>query len=147
MSKSMYHCYPQARVFVVRGCRGLNIWVSSRVSFLLFRALRLVVGSRITHPSVSRLSWKVTSEVSVSRRRRSPSARSALPFKVSVARFWDSTIDIVEMHESCFGGKTFLRKVSAQRALASSGPRGDRSSRDPCGGSGRGRRVCLVRSS
>jgi hypothetical protein len=35
---------------------------------------------------VSYLSRKVTSEVSVSRRRRSPSARSALPFKVSLAR-------------------------------------------------------------
>jgi hypothetical protein len=35
--------------------------------------------SRIAHPSVSYLSQKVMSEVSVSRRRRSPSARSALP--------------------------------------------------------------------
>jgi hypothetical protein len=33
---------------------------------------------------MSYLSRKVTSEVSVSRRRRSPSARSALPFKVSL---------------------------------------------------------------
>jgi hypothetical protein len=70
-------------------------------------------------------------------------ARSALPFKVSVARFWDSATDIVEMHESCFGGKTFPRKVSAQRVLPLSGPRGDRSGWDPCGGSGRGRRVLL----
>jgi hypothetical protein len=45
----------------------------------------LFVGSRITYPSVSYLSRKVTSEVSVSRRRRSPSARSALPFKDSLA--------------------------------------------------------------
>jgi hypothetical protein len=36
-------------------------------------------GSRIAYPSVSYLSRKVMSEVSVSRRRRSPSARSALP--------------------------------------------------------------------
>jgi hypothetical protein len=44
-------------------------------------------GSRITYPSVSYFSWKVMSEVSVSQRRRSPSARSALPFKVSLAFF------------------------------------------------------------
>jgi hypothetical protein len=37
----------------------------------------LFVGSRIAHPSESYLSRKVMSEVSVSRRRRSPSARSA----------------------------------------------------------------------
>jgi hypothetical protein len=35
--------------------------------------------SGITYPSVSYLSQKVMSEVSVSRRHRSPSARSALP--------------------------------------------------------------------
>jgi hypothetical protein len=39
----------------------------------------LFVGNRIVYPSVSYLSQKVMSEVSVSRRRRSPSARSALP--------------------------------------------------------------------
>jgi hypothetical protein len=37
----------------------------------------LFVGSRITYPSESYLSRKVMSEVSVSRRRRSPSARSS----------------------------------------------------------------------
>ena len=38
----------------------------------------LFVGNRIVYPSVSYLSQKVMSEVSVSRRRRSPSARSTL---------------------------------------------------------------------
>jgi hypothetical protein len=52
-------------------------------------------------------SWKVTSEVSVSRRRRSPSARSAFLFKVSLARFKGSVIDIVEM----------VRKSLSTRAL------------------------------
>jgi hypothetical protein len=37
----------------------------------------LLVGSRIAHPSESYLSRKVMSEVSVSRRRMSPSVRSA----------------------------------------------------------------------
>jgi hypothetical protein len=35
--------------------------------------------SKIAHPNASHFSQKVMSEVSVSRRRRSPSARSALP--------------------------------------------------------------------
>jgi hypothetical protein len=67
----------------------------------------LFIGSRITYPSVSYLSRKVMSKVSVSRRRRSSSARSALPFEVSLAHFWDSVIDIVERHESRFGRKLF----------------------------------------
>jgi hypothetical protein len=48
------------------------------------------------------------SEVSVSRKRRSPSVRSALPFKVSRARFQGSVIDIVGKHESRFCRKLFL---------------------------------------
>jgi hypothetical protein len=56
----------------------------------------LFVGSRITCPSESYLSWKVMSEVSVSRRRRSPSARSASPLMCTLTRSQDSVIDIVE---------------------------------------------------
>jgi hypothetical protein len=56
---------------------------------------------------VSYLSRKVTSEVSVSRRRRSPSTRSALPLKVSLARLQDSVTDAVERHETRFGEKLF----------------------------------------
>jgi hypothetical protein len=48
------------------------------------------------------------SEVSVSRRRRSPSARSTLPLKVSLARFKGSVIDIVGKLEGRFGRKLFL---------------------------------------
>jgi hypothetical protein len=56
----------------------------------------LFVGSIITYPSESYLSRKVMSEVSVSRRRRSPSARSALPLTCTLTRPQDSVIDIVE---------------------------------------------------
>jgi hypothetical protein len=56
----------------------------------------LFVGSRIVYPSESYLSRKVMSEVSVSRRRRSPSARSALPLTCALTRPQDSVIDIVE---------------------------------------------------
>jgi hypothetical protein len=59
---------------------------------------------------VSYLLRKVTSEVSVSWRRRSPSARSALPLKVSLARHSDSVIGAVERHESRFGEKLFRGK-------------------------------------
>jgi hypothetical protein len=56
----------------------------------------LFVGSRITYPSESYLSRKVMSEVSISRRRRSPSARSTLPLTCTLTRPQDSDIDIVE---------------------------------------------------
>jgi hypothetical protein len=56
----------------------------------------LFVGSRITCPSESYLSRKVMSEVSVSRRRRSPSARSAAPLTCTLTCPQDSVIDIVE---------------------------------------------------
>jgi hypothetical protein len=67
-------------------------------------------GSRIAYPSVSYFSRKVMSEVSVSRRRRSPSARSALPLKVSLARLQDSVIDAVEKHERRSGKRLFRGK-------------------------------------
>jgi hypothetical protein len=56
----------------------------------------LFVGSRITCTSESYFSRKVMSEVSVSRRRRSSSARSALPLTCTLTRPQDSVIDIVE---------------------------------------------------
>jgi hypothetical protein len=46
----------------------------------------LFVGSRIAYPSESYFSRKVMSEVSVSQRRRSPSARSALPLTCTLTR-------------------------------------------------------------
>jgi hypothetical protein len=56
----------------------------------------LFVGSRIAYPSKSYLSRKVMSEVSVSRRRRSPSARSASLLTCTLTRPQNSVIDIVE---------------------------------------------------
>jgi hypothetical protein len=56
----------------------------------------LFIGSRIVYPSESYFSRKVMSEVSVSRRRRSPSARSSLPLTCTLTRLLDSVIDIVE---------------------------------------------------
>jgi hypothetical protein len=67
----------------------------------------LFIGSRITYPSESYLSRKVMSEVSVSRRRRSPSARSSLPLTCTLTRPQDSVIDIVEKARKSFWQKSF----------------------------------------
>jgi hypothetical protein len=67
----------------------------------------LFVGSRIAYPSESYFSRKVMSEVSVSRRRRSPSARSALPLTCTLTRPQDSVIDIVEKARKSFWQKSF----------------------------------------
>jgi hypothetical protein len=62
----------------------------------------LFVGSRIAYPSESYFSRKVMSEVSVSQRRRSPSARSTLPVTRTLTRLQDSVIDIVEKARKSF---------------------------------------------
>jgi hypothetical protein len=58
----------------------------------------------ITYPNVSYLSQKVMSEVSVSRRRRSPSARSAL------AAYVYSVVFGIHFRSSRKARKTFWRK-------------------------------------
>jgi hypothetical protein len=95
-----------ARVFC--GRRGQNTPSPCRKAaslFLLFRVLfsscfeypDFFVGNKIVCASWSCFSRKVTSEVSVSRRRRSPSARSALPLTRTLTRPWGSVTDAVEM--------------------------------------------------
>jgi hypothetical protein len=56
----------------------------------------LFVGSRIAYLSESYLPQKVMSEVSISRRRRSSSARSASSLTCTLTRPQDSVINIVE---------------------------------------------------
>jgi hypothetical protein len=79
----------------------------------------LFVGSRITYPSESYLSRKVMSEVSVSRRSRSPSARSALPLTCTITRSQDSVIDIVEKARKIVLPERFLsvKTCSAAESL------------------------------
>jgi hypothetical protein len=67
----------------------------------------LFVGSRIAHPSESYFSRKVMSEVSISRRRRSSSARSALPLTCTLTRPLDSVIDIVEKARKIVSAEKF----------------------------------------
>jgi hypothetical protein len=61
-----------------------------------FEYLDFFVGNRIVCASESCFSRKVMSEVSVSRRRRNPSVRSALPLTRALARPWGSVTDAVE---------------------------------------------------
>jgi hypothetical protein len=70
----------------------------------------LLVGSRIVYPSQSYFSRKVMSEVSISRRRRNPSARLALLLTCTLARPRDSIIDVAEKtQKNRFGRKSFER--------------------------------------
>jgi hypothetical protein len=79
----------------------------------------LFVGSRIAYPSESYFTQKVMSEVSVSWRRRSPSARSALPLTCTLTRSQDSVIDIVEKARKSFWQKSFssVRTCSTAESL------------------------------
>jgi hypothetical protein len=61
-----------------------------------FESLDFFVGNRIVCASESCFSRKVMSEVSVSRRRRNSSARSALPLTRALARPWGSVTGVVE---------------------------------------------------
>jgi hypothetical protein len=70
----------------------------------------LFVGSRIAHLSESYFSWKVMSEVSISRRRRSSSARSALPLTCTLTRPQDSVIDIVEKAQKIVSAEKFFER-------------------------------------
>jgi hypothetical protein len=80
-------------------------------------------GSRIAYPSESYFSRKVMSEVSVSRRRRSPSARSALPLTCSLTRSQDPAIDIVKSTKVVFCRKLFsVENFSKENLDAEGGP-------------------------
>jgi hypothetical protein len=67
-----------------------------------FKHHDLSVNSRIVYPNESYFSRKVMSEVSVSRRRRSPSAQSALPLTCALIRSKDSIIGTVEKARNSF---------------------------------------------
>jgi hypothetical protein len=70
--------------------------VKLRLFSSCFEYLDFIVGNRVVCASESCFSRKVMSEVSVSRRRRSPSARSALPLTRTLTRPWGSVTDAVE---------------------------------------------------
>jgi hypothetical protein len=80
----------------------------------------LFVGSRIACPNESYFSRKVMSEVSVSQRRRSPSAWSAFPLTCTLTCPLNSVIDIVEKARKSFWQKSFraLRLARQQNHLS-----------------------------
>jgi hypothetical protein len=67
----------------------------------------LFISSRIVYSSESYFSRKVMSEVSVSRRRGSPSARLALLLTCTLTRPLDSVIDIVEKARKIVSAEKF----------------------------------------
>jgi hypothetical protein len=69
--------------------------VKLRLFSSCFEYLDFFVGNRNVCASESCFSRKVMSEVSVSRRRRSPSARSALPLTCTLTHPWGSVTDAV----------------------------------------------------
>jgi hypothetical protein len=77
------------------------------VSAERFPSIKTCSVSGIAYPSVSYLSQKVMSEVSVSRRRRSPSAWSALAAYVYSVVFRIPLFEVVKKHERRSGRKTF----------------------------------------
>jgi hypothetical protein len=84
---------------------------------LCFEYQDLFVGNRIVCPSESYFSRKVMSEVSVSRRRGSSSARSALPLTCTLTRSLDSVIDIVEKARKIVSAE----KLSSVKTCSASG--------------------------
>jgi hypothetical protein len=84
----------------------------------------LFVGSRITYPKESYLSRKVMSEVSVSRRRRSPSARSALPLTCTPSFSGPRYRSSRKARKTFWQKDFFLRKILTQRGFPPSSPRG-----------------------
>jgi hypothetical protein len=83
----------------------------------------LFVGSRIVYSSESYFSRKVMSEVSESRRRRSPSTRSALLLTCTPS-FSGPAIEAVEKRERCSGRKTFSEENIDTEGFPRSSPRG-----------------------
>jgi hypothetical protein len=74
-------------------------------------------GSRIAYSSVSYLSRKVMSEVSVSRRRRSPSARSALPLTCTLVVFRILLLKQSKSAKDVLAERLFPRKILTQRGF------------------------------
>jgi hypothetical protein len=87
----------------------LAVLVKLRFFSSCFEYLDFFVGNRIVCASESCFSRKVMSEVSVSWRRRNPSAQSALPLTRALARPWGSVTDAVEK----------ARRISSAKELSS----------------------------
>jgi hypothetical protein len=88
--------YPPSFRLIVGGTQLRVCFVKLRLFSSCFEYPDFFVGNRDVCASESCFSRKVTSEVSVSRRRRSPSARSALLLTRTLTHPWGSVTDAVE---------------------------------------------------
>jgi hypothetical protein len=84
----------------------------------------LFIGSRIAYPSESYFSRKVMCEVSVSRRRRSPSARSALPLTCTSSFFRIPLSKQLKSAKDVLAERLFPRKILTQRGFPLLAPEG-----------------------
>jgi hypothetical protein len=82
--------------------------VKLRLLSSCFKYLDFFVGNRTVCAGESCFSRKVMSEGSVSRRRRSPSARSALPLTRTLTRPWGSVTDAVEKARKIISAEELL---------------------------------------
>jgi hypothetical protein len=82
----------------------------------------LFVCSRIAYPSMSYLSQKVMSEVSVSRRRRSPSAQLTLPLTCTLVVFRIPLSKQSKRAKDVLAERLFPMKILTQRGFPPSSP-------------------------
>jgi hypothetical protein len=94
------------------------------VSTEKFSSVKTCSVNGIAYSNVSYLSQKVMSEVSVSRRRRSPSARSALPAYVYSVVFGIPLSNQSKSTKDVLAERLFPRKILTQRGFPPSSPRG-----------------------
>jgi hypothetical protein len=87
-----------------------------------FSSVKTCSASRIVYPSVSYLSQKLMSEVSVSRRRRSPSARSALPLTCTLSFSGSRYRSSRKARKDVLAERLFPRKILTQRGFPPSSP-------------------------
>jgi hypothetical protein len=90
----------------------------------VFERLRLVWSAEIAYPSVSYLSQKVMSEVSVSWGRRSPSARSALPLTCTPSFSGSLLSKQSKSAKDVLAKRLFSRKILTQRGFPLLAPEG-----------------------
>jgi hypothetical protein len=89
-----------------------------------FSSVKTCSVSRIAYPSVSYLSQKVMSEVSVSRRRKSPSARLALPLTCTPSFSGSRYRSSRRARKDVLAERLFPRKILTHRGFPPSSPRG-----------------------
>ena len=114
----MFFAAAEAQIYY---CRVIKL----RFLSSCFEYQDLFIGSRIACPSESYFSRKVMSEVTVSRRRRSRSARSALPLTCTLVVFRIPLSKVSKNAKDVLAERLFPRKILTRRGgFPPSSPRG-----------------------